>query len=134
VSEANSAMPTLRPARPYKCKFETNVGMLGRRRVPYQSDEILDQVKEEPKKTLDPHEDDKLSGDMRELYDRLQPKQEHVDIRDKFIQKVQRILETEFPGIDMKVHVFGSSGNMLWTAESDGEKRILIDSACANHY
>lgn len=102
--------------------------------MPYQSDEILDQVKEEPKKTLDPHEDDKLSGDMRELYDRLQPKQEHVDIRDKFIQKVQRILETEFPGIDMKVHVFGSSGNMLWTAESDGEKRILIDSACANHY
>ncbi|KAL6704862.1 hypothetical protein ACN47E_007545 [Coniothyrium glycines] len=119
VSEANSTMPTLRPPRPLKCKFETNVGMLGRRRVPYQSDEILDQEKEEPKKSLDPHEDDKLSGDMRELYDRLQPKPEHTDIRDKFLTKVQRILHTEFPGVDMKVHVFGSSGNMLWTAESD---------------
>lgn len=89
--------------------------------MPYQSEEILDRVKEEPKKTLDPHEDDKLSGDMRELYDRLQPKPEHVEIRDRFLKKMQRILETEFPGVDMKVHVFGSSGNMLWTAESDGK-------------
>ncbi|KAF1847431.1 uncharacterized protein K460DRAFT_402786 [Cucurbitaria berberidis CBS 394.84] len=118
-SEANSAMPTLRPARPFQCKFETNVGMLGRRRVPYQSDEILDKAKEEPKKTLDPHEDDKLSGDMRELYDRLQPNQQDTDIRDRFVKKVLRILGTEFPGNEFKVHVFGSSGNMLWTAGSD---------------
>ncbi|KAH7374302.1 hypothetical protein BKA66DRAFT_513737 [Pyrenochaeta sp. MPI-SDFR-AT-0127] len=118
-SEANSAMPTLRPARPFKCKFETNVGMLGRRRVPYQSDEILDKAKEELKKSLDPHEEDKLSGDMRELYDRLQPNQRDTEIRDKFVKKVQRILETEFPGNEFKVHVFGSSGNMLWTADSD---------------
>ncbi|CAO2651602.1 Nn.00g041720.m01.CDS01 [Neocucurbitaria sp. VM-36] len=125
-SEANSAMPTLRPARPFKCKFETNVGMLGRRRVPYQSDEILDKAKEEPKKTLDPHEDDKLSGDMRELYDRLQPNQQDTDIRDRFVKKVQRILGTEFPGNEFKVHVFGSSGNMLWTAESDdGMERVV---------
>ena len=119
-SEANSAMPTLRPARPFKCKFETNVGMLGRRRVPYQSDEILEKAKEEPKKALDPHEDDKLSGDMRELYDRLQPTQHDIDIRDKFVTKVQGILETEFPGNEFKVHIFGSSGNMLWTTDSDG--------------
>ncbi len=113
-------MPALRLARPFKCKFETNVGMLGRRRVPYQSDEILEKAKEEPKKTLDPHEDDKLSGDMRELYDRLQPNQHDIEIRDKFVAKVQRILETEFPGNEFKAHVFGSSGNMLWTAQSDG--------------
>lgn len=94
--------------------------MLGRRRVPYQSDEILEQAKEELKKSLDPHEDDKLSGDMRELYDRLQPTQQDIDIRDTFVKKVQRILETEFPGNEFKVHIFGSSGNMLWTAESDG--------------
>ncbi|KAH9867918.1 hypothetical protein IAQ61_007223 [Plenodomus lingam] len=119
ASEANSAMPTLRPARPFKCKFETNVGMLGRRRVPYQSDELLEPAKEEPKKTLDPHEDDKLSGDMRELYDRIQPTKHDEDIRDKFVKKVERILELEFPGAEMKVLVFGSSGNMLWTAESD---------------
>ncbi|KAI2488475.1 Poly RNA polymerase cid13 [Pyrenophora tritici-repentis] len=118
-SEANSTMPTLRPARPFKCRFETNVGMLGRRRMPYQSDEILEKAKEEPKKSLDPHEDDKLSGDMRELYDRLEPKQEDTDNRERFVRKVQRILETEFPGTKIMVHVFGSSGNMLWTSESD---------------
>lgn len=112
-------MPSLRPARPFKCKFETNVGMLGRRRVPYQSDELLEQAKEEPKKTLDPHEDGKLSGDMRELYDRIQPTKQDEEIRDKFVKKVERILKLEFPEAEIKVLVFGSSGNMLWTAESD---------------
>jgi hypothetical protein len=120
ASEANSTMPTLRPARTTKCKFETNVGSLGRRRVPYHSSDILDTVKEELKATLDPHEDDKLSGDMRELYDRLQPTQENTNVRNRFMQKVQRILETEFPGNEFKVSIFGSSGNMLWTADSDG--------------
>ncbi|KAF2030775.1 hypothetical protein EK21DRAFT_64768 [Setomelanomma holmii] len=118
-SEANSTMPTLRPARPFKCKFETTIGFLGRRRMPYHSADILDKAKEEPKETLDPHEDGKLSGDMRELYDRLQPTQENTDIRNKFVAKVQRILETEFPGNEFNVSIFGSSGNMLWTADSD---------------
>lgn len=88
--------------------------------MPYQSSDILEPAKEEPKKTLDPHEDDKLSGDMRELYDRIQPTQEHTNVRNRFVAKVQRILETEFPGNDFTVSIFGSSGNMLWTAESDG--------------
>ncbi|RAR01267.1 Poly(A) RNA polymerase cid13 [Stemphylium lycopersici] len=118
-SEANSTMPTLRGARATGCKFETNVGMLGRRRMPYQSDEILDKAKEEPKRSLDPHEEDKLSGDMRELYDRLLPRQEDTETRERFVKKVQRILEAEFPGTKIMVHVFGSSGNMLWTSESD---------------
>ena len=89
--------------------------------MPYQSDEILEKAKEEPKKSLDPHEDDKLSGDMRELYDRIEPKQEDTDTRERFVRKMQRILETEFPGTKIMVHVFGSSGNMLWTSESDGK-------------
>jgi|TARA_R110002003_G_scaffold116_2_gene10071 DNA polymerase sigma len=88
--------------------------------MPYHSADILDKAKEEPKKTLDPHEDGKLSGDMRELYDRLQPTQENTDLRTKFVAKVQRILETEFPGNEFNVSIFGSSGNMLWTADSDG--------------
>ncbi|KAF9691810.1 hypothetical protein EKO04_010448 [Ascochyta lentis] len=118
-SEANSTMPTLRLGRPFKCKYETNVGSLGRRRMPYESSDILDKAKQEPKKTLDPHEDDKLSGDMRELYDRLQPSLENTRKRDRFVQKVQHMLETEFPGNLSKVHVFGSSGNMLYTTDSD---------------
>jgi DNA polymerase sigma len=90
--------------------------------VLYHSSDILDEVKEDLKATLDPHEDHKLSGDMRELYDRLQPTQENTDVRNRFMDKVQHILETEFPGNEFKVSIFGSSGNMLWTAESDGNR------------
>lgn len=119
-------MPSLRPGRLFKCKFETNLGLLGRRRVPYHSSDILEKVKEEPKKTLDPNEDDKLSGDMRELYDRLKPTPKNTAVRNQFVEKVQRILETEFPGNEFTVSIFGSSGNLLWTAESDGK-----NNACA---
>lgn len=90
--------------------------------MPYDSSDVLEKVKEEPKKTLDPHEDNKLSGDMRELYDRLQPTKENTQRRDKFVKKLQNILETEFPGNEFKVHVFGSSGNQLYTSESDGRR------------
>ena len=89
----------------------------------YDSIEVLEKAPEEPKKTLDPHEDDKLSGDMRELYDRIQPPEENTQRRNQFVKKLQGILETEFPGNDFKVHVFGSSGNMLYTSESDGRFR-----------
>jgi DNA polymerase sigma len=88
--------------------------------MPYQSSDILDKVKEEPKKTLNPHEDDKLSGDMRELYDRLLPNPDNTILRERLVEKVKLILETEFPGNEFDVAIFGSSGNMLWTAESDG--------------
>lgn len=118
-SEANGTMPTLRPGRVYRCKFETNAAF-GRRRIPYISSDILEKAKEEQKKTLNPQEDEKLSGDMRELYDRLLPTLENAKRRDEFVKKLQMILEKEFPGNEFKVHVFGSSGNMLYTSESDG--------------
>ena len=119
-SEANPAIQPPRLGRAVRCKYETST-QFGRRRMPYDSSEVLDKAKEEPKKTLDPHEDDKLSGDMRELYDRLQPTPENTKRRDEFVKKLQTILETEFPGHAHKVHVFGSSGNRLYTAESDGK-------------
>lgn len=118
-SEANPAVLPSRPGRAVRCQYETNA-QFGRRRMPYDSSDVLDKVKEEPKKTLDPHEDEKLSGDMRELYDRLQPSEENTRRRDQFVLKLQNILETEFPGNEFKVHVFGSSGNQLYTSESDG--------------
>jgi DNA polymerase sigma len=111
-------MPTLRAPRPTSCKYETNAAF-GRRRIPYTSSEILERPKEEPKKSLDPDEDDKLTGDMRELYDRLLPSEESSRRRLQFVEKLKHILHTEFPGNEFNVHVFGSSGNMLYTSESD---------------
>ncbi|OCK77097.1 hypothetical protein K432DRAFT_418835 [Lepidopterella palustris CBS 459.81] len=116
-SEANGLLPTLRKPRP-GCKYETNVAF-GKRRIPYTSSDTLEKAKEEPKKALDSHEDEKLSGDIRELYDRLLPTPESEERRVKFVQKLEDILHSEWPGSEFKVHVFGSSGNLLCTSESD---------------
>lgn len=74
-----------------------------------------------PKKFLNPSEEEKLSGDMRELYDRILPSKRSDENRKAFVQKLERILNEQWPGNDIKVHVFGSSGNMLCTSDSDGE-------------
>lgn len=74
-----------------------------------------------PKKFLDPVEEGKLSGDMRELYDRILPTRDSDERRARFVQKLERILNQQWPDNDIKVHVFGSSGNMLCTNDSDGE-------------
>lgn len=83
-------------------------------------DAPLEKPKEEPKKSLDPHEEKKLSGDMRELYDRLLPSEESDKRRLKFVEKLERILRQQWPDTEFTVHIFGSSGNLLCTSESDG--------------
>jgi DNA polymerase sigma len=102
------------------CKYETSHAF-SRRRMQYDlGDAPLDAPKEEPKKSLDPDEDEKLSGDMRELYDRLLPSEDSDKRRLQLAQKLERILYKEFPGNEFTVHVFGSSGNLLCTNDSDG--------------
>ncbi|KAL8733233.1 MAG: hypothetical protein Q9166_002250 [cf. Caloplaca sp. 2 TL-2023] len=101
------------------CKFETGMAH-SRRRIPYSvGGEQLERPTSMPKKYLNPVEEGKLSGDMRELYDRILPTKDSDDRRAKFVQKLERILNEKWPGNDIRVHVFGSSGNMLCTNESD---------------
>jgi DNA polymerase sigma len=108
-----------------RCKYET-APQLGKRRIQYDiGDEILPRPQEDPKKYLDPDEEKKLQGDMRELYDRLLPTPESEDRRMKLVGKLDRILRKEWPGNEFTVHVFGSSENMLCTSESDGSLRHL---------
>jgi DNA polymerase sigma len=83
-------------------------------------DAPLDKPKEEPKKALNPNEEKKLSGDMRELYDRLLPSKESDKRRLLFVEKLEDILHKQWPDAEFKVHIFGSSGNLLCTSESDG--------------
>ncbi|KAL9600674.1 MAG: hypothetical protein Q9219_003004 [cf. Caloplaca sp. 3 TL-2023] len=91
-----------------------------RRRIPYSvGGEQLERPASMPKKYLNPVEEGKLSGDMRELYDRLLPTRDSDDRRARLVQKLERILNEKWPGNDIKVHVFGSSGNLLCTNESD---------------
>ncbi|KAL9580371.1 MAG: hypothetical protein Q9212_004538 [Teloschistes hypoglaucus] len=101
------------------CKFETGMAH-SRRRIPYSvGGEELERPSSMPKKYLNPAEEGKLSGDMRELYDRLLPTKDSDDRRAKFVHKLERILNEKWPGNDIRVHVFGSSGNLLCTNESD---------------
>ena len=74
---------------------------------------------------MDPDEEEKLSGDMRELYDRLLPTEESQKRRDDFVKKLENILHGEWPDNEFRVHVFGSSGNLLCTSESDGMLRAV---------
>lgn len=91
-----------------------------RRRIPYSfGSDILEPV-QKVKKSLDPAEESKLSGDMRELYDRILPSAESEKRRSDFVAKLEKLLNDKWPGSDIKVHVFGSSGNMLYTNDSDG--------------
>jgi DNA polymerase sigma len=84
-----------------------------------------------PKKSLDPKEEDKLCGDMRELYDRILPSRESEERRGLFVKKLENILRAQWPGSDIKVHVFGSSGNLLCTTDSDGSY-ITVNLAVKN--
>lgn len=102
------------------CKFETGMAH-SRRRIPYSvGGEQLERPSSMPKKYLNPTEESKLSGDMRELYDRILPTRDSDERRAKLVQKLECILNERWPGNDIRVHVFGSSGNMLCTNESDG--------------
>ena len=102
------------------CKYETGMAY-ARRRIPYsEGGDQLERAKLIPKKFLNPEQEDKLSGDMRELYDRLFPSQESDQRRATFVQKLGKILNDQWPESHVVVHVFGSSGNWLCTSDSDG--------------
>jgi DNA polymerase sigma len=77
------------------------------------------------KKTLKPEDDQKLSRDMTDLYNRLLPTPESERRRHLLVEKLERILHKEWPGNEFNVHVFGSSGNLLCTSESDGKRYQL---------
>ncbi|EMC98876.1 hypothetical protein BAUCODRAFT_46923, partial [Baudoinia panamericana UAMH 10762] len=61
----------------------------------------------------------KLSGDMRELYDRLLPSPESEERRARLVEKLHKMMSDEWPEANIRVNVFGSSGNLLSSSDSD---------------
>lgn len=90
--------------------------------MPYSlGNERLEKINlEKIKSKLSESEERKLSTDMRELYDRLLPSPEVEENRKKLVQKLEKIFNDEWPGHDIQVHLFGSSGNLLCSDDSDG--------------
>lgn len=93
------------------------------RRVPYTVGEgKLERLNAaDVKSKLSEDEERILSTDMRELYDRLLPTPESDKKREKLVQKLETLFNDEWPGKNTRVHVFGSSGNLLCTDDSDGQ-------------
>jgi DNA polymerase sigma len=72
------------------------------------------------KSSLSEEDERKLMSDIHELYDRLLPTQEIETKRQKLVQKLEKLFNDEWPGHDIRVHLFGSSGNLLCSDDSDG--------------
>ena len=68
----------------------------------------------------------KLSTDMRELYDRLKPTEAVEEKRGKLIEKLEKLLNDTWPGHEIRVRLFGSSGNLLCSDDSDGTFWVVV--------
>ncbi|KAI1263441.1 hypothetical protein F5Y18DRAFT_128875 [Xylariaceae sp. FL1019] len=121
-SETNSGVPSLRPLPPRQggCKYET-APKFSRRRIPYSiGTDPLEKLDEKSVKSKLTEDDERqLTTDMRELYDRLQPTAAVEAKRQKLVRKLEKLLNDTWPGHDIRVHLFGSSGNLLCHDDSD---------------
>ncbi|RYO95019.1 hypothetical protein DL764_007761 [Monosporascus ibericus] len=121
-SEANGTVPSLRPlpSRQGRCKYETSLPH-SRRRIPYSigSDPLEKSDLTQIQSKLSEEDERRLTTDMRELYDRLQPTSMVEANRQKLVRKLEKLLNDRWPGHDIRVHLFGSSGNLLCSDDSD---------------
>lgn len=92
-----------------------------RRRIPYNlGTDILPEEKEGLKEKLEPEEEQKLTTDIMDLYDRLLPSAESDDRKRQLVRKLEKLFNDQWPGHEIKANVFGSSGNKLCSSDSDG--------------
>jgi hypothetical protein len=125
-SETNTVPPSVRPLRLKKCRYETSSLQI-RRRFNYTEgcDRLERRDLGEIKSRLTEDEERKLTTDMRKFYDQLLPTKDSEKRRQKLVQKLEKLFNHEWPGHNIRVHLFGSSGNLLYSDDSDG-------SSCQN--
>ncbi|PYH68662.1 PAP/25A associated domain family [Aspergillus vadensis CBS 113365] len=117
-SESTHLPPSLRKQFS-GCKYETAMAFF-RRRMPYSlGADLLPEEKDGLKERLEPEEEKRLSADMLEVYDQLLPSAESDDRRRQLVRKLEKLFNDQWPGCNIKVHVFGSSGNKLCSSDSD---------------
>ncbi|PLB33111.1 PAP/25A associated domain family [Aspergillus candidus] len=116
-SESTHLPPSRKPFA--GCKYETAMAFF-RRRIPYTiGADLLPEEKDGLKERLTPEEDERLTADMLEVYDRLLPSAESDDRRRQLVHKLEKLFNDQWPGNNIKVNVFGSSGNKLCSSDSD---------------
>lgn len=124
-SETTHIPPSLR--KPFAgCKYETAMAFF-RRRMPYTiGTDLLEEEKDGLKEKLDPEEEHKMTTDIMDVYDRLLPSAESDDRRRQLVSKLEKLFNDQWPGHNIKVNVFGSSGNKLCSSDSDGTVIFLL--------
>lgn len=125
-SESNIALPPRPPpVTRGGCRYETANNKF-MRRMPYSigNDKLEDGNVSQLKARLSPDEERILSTDMRELYSQLLPTPQSEARREDLVAKLEKLFNDEWPGHNIKVHVFGSSGNLLCTDDSDGMSEL----------
>lgn len=121
LSDSNKSLPALRRRSPTAgCNFETGMAFSKRRMAYSMGTDLLEKATVAPQESLDRKQERRLTHDIRELYKRLIPTPKSVERRAQFIDKLENILNKKWPESNIKVNVFGSSGNMLCTHDSDG--------------
>ncbi|KAI5303780.1 hypothetical protein KEM55_000368, partial [Ascosphaera atra] len=75
--------------------------------------------------TLTPEEDDRLTRDITQLYQTLLPNPESDSRKDRFLRKLETMLNEHWPNQSIRLRIFGSSGNKLCSSESDVDICII---------
>ncbi|KAG0634935.1 hypothetical protein HOY80DRAFT_490445 [Tuber brumale] len=103
---------------PRTCIYETGLANI-RRRMPYSLG--IDKLgNEKPKaERLSVEQEGKFTEDIKGLFETLKPNQASGDRRRRFLEKLERLLNREWPGHDIQVHAFGSTENHLCMIDSD---------------
>lgn len=127
-SETTHTLPFYRRHPPQGwCQYETAMAHF-RRRMPYSlGGDLLPKATEPIREKLSAEEQEKLTGDMCQLYEKLLPSKESDERRAQFARKLEGMLNRRWPGNDIRVHVFGSSGNKLCSSDSDSMSRPLAN-------
>ncbi|CAZ79497.1 unnamed protein product [Tuber melanosporum] len=103
---------------PRTCIYETGLANI-RRRMPYSLG--IDKLgNEKPKaERLSVEQEGKFTEDIKSLFETLKPSEASGDRRRRFLEKLERLLNREWPGHDIQVHAFGSTENHLCMIDSD---------------
>lgn len=128
-SESNIILPSARfVPRSGGCPYETALANI-KRRMPYSigSDKLEKLNPSSIKSCLSSEEERILSSEMKDLYQKLLPSSECELRRTKLVRKLEKLFNDKWPGHNILVHVFGSSGNCLYTDHSDVDLCITTD-------
>ncbi|KAJ2906570.1 Poly(A) RNA polymerase cid13 [Zalerion maritima] len=111
------------------CQYESPPQGLGKRRMPYNmgNDKLPRLDLSKVKSKLAEEEEKLLTASIKSQYEKLLPTQPVEDKRRKLVQKLETLFNKQWPGHDIKVHLFGSSANLLCSDDSDVD--ICIETA-----